>query len=99
MSELPGSKDFAPHLHTVFTVETSAALELELIEVADNSNAQIEQGSVFFAGPLSPWLQQGSYTLLHPAMGPVSLFMGPKGPSEGRMIYEVIFSRLIAAGS
>ena len=38
MSELLGSKDFATHLHTIFKVETPAALELEMAEVTDRSN-------------------------------------------------------------
>ncbi len=96
MTELLRSEDFAPHLHTLFRVETPAAHELELVEVTDRSNQQLEQFAVFFAGPAAPWLEQGTYTLLHPAMGQVTLFMGPKGPRDGRMIYEAAFSRLIA---
>jgi hypothetical protein len=59
MAELLASKDFAAHLHTVFKVETPVTLELTLAEVTDRSNAQIEQFSVLFTGPESPWLQQG----------------------------------------
>ncbi len=99
MPELLRSKDFVPHLHTIFRVETPAALDLELTEVKDTSNAQVEQFALYFAGPASPWLEQGTYTLLHPAMEQATLFMGPKGPRDGRMIYEVIFARLIEAGS
>jgi hypothetical protein len=32
-------------------------------------------------------------------MGTLTLFMGPKGPTGGRMIYEVGFSRLIDRAS
>jgi hypothetical protein len=95
MPEQLGSKDFLPHLHTIFTVEAPGNQELEMIEVIDQSNAQIEQFSVYFAGPASPWLQQGSYALLHPGLGTLTLFIGPKGPTGGRMIYEAGFSRLI----
>lgn len=95
MPEFLGSKDFAPHLHTIFRVENPAVLDLELTQVLDKSDDQLEQFSIFFAGPASPWLEQGGVTLHHPVMGEVTLFMGPKGPSDGRMIYEAIFSRLI----
>jgi hypothetical protein len=97
MLELLGSKDFAAHLHTTFRVEDPAALELEMTEVTDRSNAQLEQFSVLFQGPASPWLQQGIYTLLHPQMGELSLFMVPLGPQDGQMVYQAVFSRLIPA--
>jgi hypothetical protein len=97
MPELLGSKDFAAHLHTRFKVETPLALELELAEVTDRSNAQIEQFSVVFTGTGSSRLQQGTYSLLHAEMGEVSLFLVPLGPRDGRMVYEAVFSRLIAA--
>ncbi|MDR3775210.1 MAG: hypothetical protein P4L26_17785 [Terracidiphilus sp.] len=96
MPEILRSKDFAPQLNTIFRIETPAAHELELVEVTDRSNETLAQFSIMFAGPESPWLEQGTYTLLHPAMGQVTLFMGPKGPRDGRMIYEAAFSRLIA---
>jgi len=89
------SKDFAAHLHTIFRVETPATLELELAEVRDNSNAQIEQFSVLFTGPASPWLAQGTYALHHPQMGQLDLFMVPLGPRGEHMVYEAVFSRLI----
>jgi hypothetical protein len=94
MLERLGSKDFLPHLHTIFTIEASVQ-ELEMVEVSDRSNAQVEQFSVFFAGPASPWLEQNTYTLEHPAMGSLTLFLGPKGLTGGRMIYEASFARLI----
>lgn len=97
MPELLGSKDFAAHLHTTFKVETPLALELEMAEVTDRSNAQIEQFSVIFNGPATPWLQQGTYSLLHAGMGEVNLFLVPLGPRDGQMFYEAVFSRLLAA--
>jgi hypothetical protein len=95
MAEFPASKDFVAHLHTAFKIETPAALELELTEVHDRSNAQLEQFSVIFTGPASPWLQQGTYTLLHPQMQGLTLFLVPLGPRDGRMVYEAVFARLI----
>jgi hypothetical protein len=96
MSELLTSKDFAVHLHTVFKVESPAAVELELEEIEDRSNAQLEQFSVIFTGPESPWLPQGTYTLLHPEMQQVALFLVPLGPRAGRMVYEAVFTRFPA---
>lgn len=90
-----GSKDFATHLHTIFRVEKPALLDLELAEVNDRSNAQVEQFSVLFAGPASPWLGQGTYALIHPQLGPLELFIVPLGPQGNQMIYEAVFSHLI----
>jgi len=95
MPELLASKDFAARLHTAFKIEAPVALELTLAEVNDRSNAQVEQFSVLFTGPASPWLQQGMYTLLHPEMRELDLFLVPLGPRDGRMIYEAVFARLI----
>jgi hypothetical protein len=97
MTEHLTSKYFAAQLHTVFRVETPEALELELAEVNDGSNAVVEQFSLIFKGPLSPSLQQGTYTLLHPEMQQAALFLVPLGPRDGRMAYEAVFARLIAA--
>ena len=97
MPEYPTSKDFAAHLNTIFRVESPAVLALELAEVNDRSNAAVEQFSVFFKGPVSPFLQQGTYTLQHAEMREVALFLVPLGPREGQMLYEAVFSRLAAA--
>ncbi len=97
MPELLRSKDFAEHLRTVFRVGTPEAIELELAEVKDHSNAQVEQFSLIFKGPASPWLRQGTYSLLHPEMGQVTLFLVPLGARDGRMAYEAVFARLIAS--
>ena len=96
MQESLGSRDFAAHLHTTFKIETPLELELEMAEVVDRSNQQVEQFSVIFSGPVSPWLQQGTYSLQHTKMGEVSLFLVPLGPRDGRMLYEAVFSRLVA---
>jgi hypothetical protein len=95
MPERWTGQDFIPHLHTIFKIETPLALELELKEVSDRSNARIEQFSLLFAGPPSPLLPQGTYALQHARMGEVSLFLVPLGPRNGRMIYQAVFTRLI----
>ncbi len=95
MAALLTSKDFAAHLHTAFRIETPLAIELEMAEVTDRSNAQVEQFSVLFTGPVSPWLPQGIYMLLHLEMQEVSLFLVPLGPQDGKMIYEAVFASLI----
>jgi hypothetical protein len=99
MPENLTSGDFARHLHTAFKVETPEALEFELTEVDDRSNAAVEQFSVFFKGPQTPWLQQGTYELVHEEMQRLTLFLVPLGPKDGGMVYQAVFSRFIAANS
>lgn len=87
--------DFTPHLHTCFRVEGLDNYVLELAGIDDHSTAQLEQFSLIFTGPISPWLQQGSYKLIHPEMQECGLFLVPIGPDAMRMRYEAVFSRLI----
>ncbi len=95
MTELLHVTDFAPRLHSIFRVETPIALELELAEIDDRSNPQIEQFSLLFTGPETPWLRQGTYKLHHAEMGEPEIFLVPLGPREGKMRYQAVFSRLI----
>jgi len=97
MAEVLTSKDFAEHLQSIFRVELHKPLDLELTEVSDNSNSKVEQFSIQFAGPESPWLNQGTYSLAHPAMGQLDLFLVPLGPRHGRMTYQAIFCRFMTA--
>jgi hypothetical protein len=89
------SQDFAPHLHTIFRIGSPSAVELELTEVVDRSNARIDQFSLLFGGPLFPMLGQGTYMLEHTRMGEISLFLVPLGPRNAQMIYQAVFTRLI----
>lgn len=95
MSEDLTLRDFAPHLHSRFRVAQAADYELELAEIADHSNAQLEQFSLIFTGAASPWLKQGLYTLLHPHTPEYDLFLVPTGPEAGAMRYEAVFSRVV----
>lgn len=99
MADHLGSKDFSVHLHQVFQVGSPSVLELELVEVTDKSNPQIEQFSILFAGPPSPCLQQGTYTLVHPDKAEITLFLVPLGPRDGHAIYEAVFSRLVPSNA
>lgn len=87
--------DFAPHLHTRFRVLQPEGFELELAEVADRSNAQLQQFSLIFTGAMSPWLPQGTYKLAHPQMRECELFLVPIGPDAVGMRYQAVFSRFV----
>lgn len=97
MSERLSIEDFGPYLHTRFRVTNPKSQELELAEITDRSNAQLEQFSLIFTGPVSPWLEQGLYTLADFQDREYEIFLVPIGPDESGMRYEAAFSRFLIA--
>ena len=96
MIEQLNSKDFLEHLHTSFqahVLETGTLL-LELIEVSDYAaNPRLEQFSLVFRGPSTPWFHQTTVKLEHPVLGSMELFIAPLGPDELGMKYQAIVNR------
>jgi len=93
MLTAPRLQDFAQYHDASFRVLEAAYYELKLVELTDHSNAQLEQFSLVFTCPTLPWLTQGTYTLVHPDMDEVVLFLVPIGPINKQMRYESVFSR------
>jgi hypothetical protein len=52
----------------------------------------MERFSLFFHGPDDIMLKQGTFTLDHPEMGEITLFMVPIGRDERGVRYEVVFN-------
>ncbi len=88
-------EDFGLYLHTRFRVTNPECQELELTEICDHSNAQLEQFSLIFTGPASPWLEQGLYILADSQNREHEIFLVPIGPDESGMRYEAAFSRFL----
>jgi hypothetical protein len=95
------SRDFARHLHEVFTIklETIDPIGLELDCVTELRPASDEAGparqpfSLLFLGPVSrQYLLQRTYRLEHDQMGALDVFLVPLGLEGGRMRYEAIFN-------
>lgn len=84
-----------PYRGATFQVAEIAGYVLELAEVTDQSNAQLEQFSLVFTCATSPWLPQGTYTLVHENFAELILFMVPIGPENNTMRYESVFSRFV----
>ena len=95
MSSELSLQHFTPHLHNRFKVAQSADYQLELAEIADSSNAQLEQFSLVFIGAAFPWLPQGLYTLVDQQKREYELFLVPIGPDAAGMRYEAAFSRFL----
>lgn len=100
MLEQLNHTDFLPYLHTTFTIQLQGIepIELELdkvtpLPVESRGPIQRQPFSLIFLGPKSTqYLLQHIYTIEHPQMGMLDLFIVPLGLLEGRMQYEVIFT-------
>src|SRR4051812_29343833 len=87
--------DFEPLGHEAFQLAAGGAeLELTLIEVKRLGTA-LRQGGAFsllFVAAAGPFLPQATYTLTHPKLGTIELFLVPIGPSHGGNGYEAVFT-------
>jgi hypothetical protein len=95
------ASDFAGHLEFPFptTGSEGESIELTLIEAkplgpAEAGGAGPEPFSLIFLGPERPTLPQGIYTLRHPTLGPLDIFIVPIGPAPDRpgLRYQAIFT-------
>lgn len=99
MAATPTAEEFRQHLGTRFGVrlDTPRPVELELTEVKDynaqsNEESKMERFSLFFRGPDDIMLNQGTFTLEHPSMGELLLFMVPIAREPQGFRYEVVFN-------
>jgi hypothetical protein len=90
---------FAARMNQVFTIDSGdgARIEAELVEVRPLGETALKSGrrqgfSVLFRGPMEPILPQRVYTLEHPKLGEIQLFLVPIGPDGTGLRYEAVFS-------
>jgi hypothetical protein len=73
-------------------------IELELLAVADLGRRPLEDGKdlscfgLVFRSGTRAHVPQAIYTLRHPALGEMDVFLVPIGPDEVGMRYEAIFN-------
>jgi hypothetical protein len=89
---------FDPHLNGKFEVhtESTGVVEVELIEVTDQSRENVESFSLVFKGPLEKPFEQRLHRVKHPQMGEFDLFLVPI--TYGKMdavYYQAVFNRLL----
>jgi len=99
MAAVIGPATYRESLHTVFHVESgTGVVDLELANVTDEIvSGDYTQFSLFFHGPTGHLLPQGTYTLDHDVLGPLTLFIVPViGSNHERIVYEACFSQLKA---
>ena len=90
------AEEFSNHLDGTFFVERAeGVVELILAEVkSGQSTPQIEQFSLLFQGPVSPRLEQRTYSMSNGRTGVVHLFIVPVAQNEAGIVYEVVFNQL-----
>lgn len=70
------------------------SVELRLAELTDGKAAPgFEVFSLFLQGPAAPQLDQATYTLDHPVLGTIALFLVPVEAVAGGIRYEALFNR------
>jgi hypothetical protein len=73
-------------------------IDVQLVEVKDLGRRRLEgpgelsSFSLLFQSGTRDHVPQAIYTLRHPALGPLDVFLVPIGPDEVGMRYEAIFS-------
>jgi hypothetical protein len=87
--------DFEPRLSDEFRVATpNGEVALQLSEVRKLGQAVRKGGafSLLFVSPPGPFLPQATYTLTHPGLGTLEMFLVPIGPVKGSNGYEAVFT-------
>jgi hypothetical protein len=93
---------FAGQVGSAFRVVGGAfdSVELRFAELAAGRAAPgFEVFSLFLDGPAAPQLDQATYTLDHPALGTIALFLVPVEAVPGGIRYEALFNRRRAESS
>lgn len=90
--------NFNSLLNTIFLFKISEEIELdaELISVTElNNNSSIDRAPfslVFRTNQKNEYYEQGIFTIIHPEVGNLELFLTPLGFDEVGMKYEAVFS-------
>jgi hypothetical protein len=87
--------DFETHLEAVFEMQTAGGmvpLKLSTVTPAGDSGRDGGAFSLLFVAPKGPSLQQAIYSLEHPALGAMEIFLVPIGPLSGGNGYQAIFT-------
>lgn len=102
MQALPSYEDFRGVVGSTFVVaavvdDFDRVFQPELVLHSISDRVRFPGGvtySLEFRGPLDVTFEQGLASLDHAWFGRVDLFLVPIGPTEGRMVYEAVFTLL-----
>jgi hypothetical protein len=98
--DLYTAEHFSQNLNTKFrvNVDSTEPVEIELVEVAvrkiePTEQQGMERFSAFFYGPSNIFLPQQTYTVSHPQMGEMELFLVAIANDQRGFRYEAVFNR------
>jgi hypothetical protein len=91
------SEQFAECLNSQFQIDAASggSVPLELVGVTKvNYSPRLDNFSLIFRGPNSPFVPQGTYRLIHQKLGEMTIFLVPIGVDGAGMQYEAVFNRV-----
>ncbi len=92
-----GAARFRPHIGSDFTIDgTRERLRLSTIDESPVSPG-VEQFALSFTAPEGSSIDHGIYTLRHPALGSIDMFITPIGAPGRVTVCQACFSRLVDA--
>ena len=86
--------DFAPLCGMLFDMQTSDGVVRLTLTKVEASSASGRAGGAFslsFVAPQGPWLLQAIYSIKHPSLGMMEIFLVPVGPLAGGNGYQAVF--------
>ena len=90
---------FEPHVGSTFSVQLENGVEVQTVldtvqrQAPRSHGDRTEPFSLLFSGPPGTPLPQATYTVAHPELGVMAIFLVPIGPDEtGRQRYEAVFN-------
>ncbi len=70
-------------------------MPLELVGVTKvDYSPRLDNFSLIFRGPQSPFVPQGSYRVNHQKLGELTIFLVPIGVDGAGLQYEAVFNRI-----
>jgi hypothetical protein len=92
-------KEFSKHVNTKFRASRDAEslADLKLVEVKGYRNREDEQQgmerfSIYFTGPINPFMPQSLYRLEHEVMGEFEIFLVPLARDGQGFRYEAVYN-------
>jgi hypothetical protein len=87
---------FSEQVNTIFQVQLDSPNQpqaFQLLEANNRAHEQYENFTLLFQGPQTPIFPQGTYLLMHPALGEFSLFLVPVKQAASGIQYEAIINQ------
>ncbi len=86
------------HVGSEFEVMDDPAnkFSVKFTEIVEHSKTEHNRAfSLFFHGPLDRFMQQGIYTLKHPRLGKLEIFLVPVAKDNDGFQYEAAFNHIL----